>query len=111
MARPYGEKIRNVAAHLSHANPEYRHPFLVRRDTVKRVGLIIITTDKGLCGGLNTNLLRMVLGQYKTWQGEGEEASATRASVSCSGWAPTSSRMQSRSATARRWTSWSAPSR
>jgi len=72
-ARPYGEKIRNVAAHLSHANPEYRHPFLVHRDSVKRVGLIIITTDKGLCGGLNTNLLRMVLGQYKTWQAEGEE--------------------------------------
>jgi F-type H+-transporting ATPase subunit gamma len=72
-ARPYGEKIRNVAAHLSHANPEYRHPFLVHRDSVKRVGLIVITTDKGLCGGLNTNLLRMVLGQYKTWQGEGEE--------------------------------------
>jgi F-type H+-transporting ATPase subunit gamma len=72
-ARPYGEKIRNVAAHMSHANPEYRHPFLVRRDTVKRVGLIVITTDKGLCGGLNTNLLRLVLGQYKTWQGEGEE--------------------------------------
>ena len=73
MARPYGEKIRNVAAHLSHANPEYRHPFLVHRDTVKRVGLIVITTDKGLCGGLNTNLLRMALGQYKTWQTEGEE--------------------------------------
>jgi len=72
-ARPYGEKIRNVAAHLSHANPEYRHPFLVHRDSVKRVGLIIITTDKGLCGGLNTNLLRMVLGQYKSWQTEGEE--------------------------------------
>jgi len=72
-ARPYGEKIRNVAAHLSHANPEYRHPFLVHRDSVKRVGLIVITTDKGLCGGLNTNLLRMVLGQYKTWQAEGEE--------------------------------------
>ena len=72
-ARPYGEKIRNVAAHLSHANPEYRHPFLVHRDSVKRVGLIVITTDKGLCGGLNTNLLRMVLGQYKTWQTEGEE--------------------------------------
>jgi len=72
-ARPYGEKIRNVAAHLSHANPEYRHPFLVHRDSVKRVGLIIITTDKGLCGGLNTNLLRMVLGQYKIWQTEGEE--------------------------------------
>ena len=72
-ARPYGEKIRNVAAHLSHANPEYRHPFLVHRDSVKRVGLIVITTDKGLCGGLNTNLLRMVLGQYKTWKGENEE--------------------------------------
>ena len=73
MARPYGEKIRNVAAHISHANPEYRHPFLVPRNTVKRVGLIIITTDKGLCGALNTNLLRLVLGQYKKWQAEGEE--------------------------------------
>jgi F-type H+-transporting ATPase subunit gamma len=72
-ARPYGEKIRNVAARISHANPEYRHPFLVARDTVKRVGLIVITTDKGLCGALNTNLLRMVLAQYKAWQGEGEE--------------------------------------
>jgi len=73
MARPYGEKIRNVAAHISHANPEYRHPFLVPRDTVKRVGLIVITTDKGLCGALNTNLLRMALTQYKAWQTEGEE--------------------------------------
>jgi F-type H+-transporting ATPase subunit gamma len=72
-ARPYGEKIRNVAAHISHANPEYRHPFLVSRDTVKRVGLIVVTTDKGLCGALNTNLLRMVLNQYKQWQGEGEQ--------------------------------------
>jgi len=72
-ARPYGEKIRTVAAHISHANPEYRHPFLVPRDTVKRVGLIVITTDKGLCGALNTNLLRMALNQYKTWQAEGEE--------------------------------------
>src|SRR2546430_5031129 len=72
-ARPYGEKIRNVAAHISHANPEYRHPYLVDRDSVKRVGIIVITTDKGLCGALNTNLLRMVLGQYKEWQGNGEE--------------------------------------
>ena len=72
-ARPYGEKIRNIAAHISHANPEYRHPFLVHRDSVKRVGLIVITTDKGLCGALNTNLLRMVLAQYKAWQAEGEE--------------------------------------
>jgi F-type H+-transporting ATPase subunit gamma len=72
-ARPYGEKIRNVAAHISHANPEYRHPFLVSRDSVKRVGLIVITTDKGLCGALNTNLLRLTLNQYKAWQAEGEE--------------------------------------
>jgi len=71
--RPYGEKIRNVAAHISHANPEYRHPFVVSRDSVKRVGLIVITTDKGLCGGLNTNVLRMTLGQYKEWQAQGEE--------------------------------------
>ena len=72
-ARPYGEKIRNVAAHLSHANPEYKHPFLVDRHSVKRVGLIVVTTDKGLCGALNTNLLRMVLAQYKEWQAQGEE--------------------------------------
>src|ERR1700741_1019557 len=72
-ARPYGEKIRNVAAHISHANPEYRHPFLVEREKLKRVGIIVITTDKGLCGALNTNLLRMVLAQYKEWQGQGEE--------------------------------------
>jgi F-type H+-transporting ATPase subunit gamma len=72
-ARPYGEKIRNVAAHISHANPEYRHPFLVNRDSVKRVGLIVVTTDKGLCGALNTNLLRLVLNQYKEWQAQGEE--------------------------------------
>src|ERR1044071_3009187 len=64
-ARPYAEKIRTVAAHISHANPEYRHPFLVNRDTVKRVGLIVVTTDKGLCGALNTNLLRMALAQYR----------------------------------------------
>jgi F-type H+-transporting ATPase subunit gamma len=72
-ARPYGEKIRNVAAHISHANPEYRHPFLVDRDSIKRVGIIVITTDKGLCGALNTNLLRLVLSQYKEWQAQGEE--------------------------------------
>jgi len=75
-ARPYGEKIRNVAAHISHANPEYRHPFLVTRDSIKRVGLIVITTDKGLCGALNTNLLRQVLTRYKAWQAEGEAVDA-----------------------------------
>ena len=71
-ARPYGEKIRNVAAHISHANPEYRHPFLVRRDTVKKVGIIIITTDKGLCGGLNTNVQRLAMHKMKEWEAQGE---------------------------------------
>jgi len=72
-SRPYGEKIRNVAAHISHANPEYRHPFLVARDSVKRIGLIVVTTDKGLCGGLNTNALRLALNKIKEWEALGEE--------------------------------------
>ncbi len=67
-ARPYAEKIRNVAAHLSHANPEYRHPFLVKRENPSRIGVIVVTSDKGLCGGLNTNVLRMVLGRMKEWE-------------------------------------------
>ena len=75
-ARPYADKIRNVAAHISHANPEYRHPFLIARDTVKRVGIVVISTDKGLCGALNTNVLRLVLAKYKEWQAEGEEVDA-----------------------------------
>ena len=73
MARPYSEKIRNVAAHISHANPEYRHPFLIERDTVKRIGIIVVTTDKGLCGGLNTNILRLALAKMKEWDAQGEE--------------------------------------
>jgi F-type H+-transporting ATPase subunit gamma len=72
-ARPYAEKIRNVAAHISHANPEYKHPALVERDTVKRMAIILVSTDKGLCGALNTNLARLVLGEYKEWQAQGEE--------------------------------------
>ncbi|HSQ05632.1 MAG TPA: F0F1 ATP synthase subunit gamma [Burkholderiales bacterium] len=76
MARPYGEKIRNVAANMSHANPEYRHPFLVARDTVKRIGIIVVTTDKGLCGGLNTNVLRLALNRIREWEGAGEEIEA-----------------------------------
>jgi F-type H+-transporting ATPase subunit gamma len=75
-ARPYAEKIRNVAAHMSHANPEYRHPFLIERDTVKRVGIIVVTADKGLCGGLNTNVLRLALGKVREWEAEGEEIEA-----------------------------------
>jgi F-type H+-transporting ATPase subunit gamma len=72
-ARPYADKIRNVAARISHANPEYRHPFLIARDTVKKIGAILITTDKGLCGGLNTNVQRLALAKIKEWESEGEQ--------------------------------------
>ena len=70
--RPYAEKIRTIAANISHANPEYKHPFLIQRDSVKGIGIIIVTTDKGLCGGLNTNILRLALGKIKEWEAEGE---------------------------------------
>jgi F-type H+-transporting ATPase subunit gamma len=76
-ARPYGEKVRNVAAHLAHANPEYKHPFLVRRDNVKNVGLVIVTSDKGLCGGLNTNALRLTVNKMKEWEGQNLGVSVT----------------------------------
>jgi F-type H+-transporting ATPase subunit gamma len=66
-ARPYADKMRNVIRHLHHAHPEYRHPFLIERE-IKNVGLIMVTTDRGLCGGLNTNALRMALQTMKQWQ-------------------------------------------
>lgn len=69
-ARPYAEKIRNVAAHLSHAQSEYKHPFIIKRDKVKNIGLIVVTSDKGLCGGLNTNVLRSSIAQIKAWEKE-----------------------------------------
>jgi F-type H+-transporting ATPase subunit gamma len=70
-ARPYGEKIRRLAANLSHANSEYKHPFLKKVGELNRVGLIVVTTDKGLCGGLNTNALRIALNSLKEWEGKG----------------------------------------
>ncbi len=76
-ARPYGEKIRRVAGNLSHALTDYRHPFLVKREQVKNVGLIVVTSDKGLCGGLNSNLLRLALGKMKEWDAEGKKLQAT----------------------------------
>ena len=75
-ARPYAEKIRNVAAHMALANPEYKHPFMVARD-IKRAGLIVVTTDKGLCGGLNTNVLRAVTTQLRDLQNKGVETQTT----------------------------------
>ncbi len=76
-SRPYAEKIRNVAAHLSFANPEYKHPYLVKRDVVKNIGLIVISSDKGLCGGLNTNMLRLSVNKMKNWEAEGKAISVS----------------------------------
>jgi F-type H+-transporting ATPase subunit gamma len=76
-ARPYGEKIRTIASHLAHANTEYRHPFLSQKEGVKGVGLIVVTSDKGLCGGLNTNVLRLAFNKMREWQGEGRDVQVT----------------------------------
>jgi F-type H+-transporting ATPase subunit gamma len=72
--RPYAQLLISIAMHAGRANAEYRHPLLTRRESVKRVGVVVITTDKGLCGGLNTNLLRLVLNQHKEWLAKGIEA-------------------------------------
>ena len=73
--RPYAEMIRRVMGHLSKARPEYRHPFTVRRDETRKVGYIVISTDRGLCGGLNTNLFKEVLADIAGWQGKGAAVS------------------------------------
>jgi F-type H+-transporting ATPase subunit gamma len=59
-SRPYADKVRNIAGHLSQANPEYRHPFIIHHEVVRHVGIVLVTADKGLCGAMNTNILRMV---------------------------------------------------
>ncbi len=71
-SRPYAERIRRVVGHLAHANPDYKHPFLVQRE-VKRVGYIVISTDRGLCGGLNVNMFKTVIGELAKWQAENVE--------------------------------------
>jgi F-type H+-transporting ATPase subunit gamma len=71
-ARPYAEKIRTVIGHLRLANPDYRHPYLVERE-LKTVGLIIISTDRGLCGSLNVNVFKQALTSIREWQGAGAE--------------------------------------
>src|SRR5262245_57172909 len=75
-ARPYSDKIRNIAANLSQANPEYTHTFLVKQDASKKVGIIVVTTDKGLCGGMNTNVLRTVTNKLRELEGQGKKAEA-----------------------------------
>src|SRR6185295_1652557 len=69
-ARPYSDKVRNIAANLGKANPEYTHSFMKTNDA-KTAGIIVVTTDKGLCGGLNTNVLRAVTGKLRELQGKG----------------------------------------
>jgi F-type H+-transporting ATPase subunit gamma len=71
--RPYADKIRIAVGHLYQANPEYRHPFLVERESVKRVGYIVISTDRGLCGGLNTNTFRKLINEMSAWQAKDVE--------------------------------------
>ena len=71
-SRPYAERIRRVIGHLSHANPDTKHPFLIQRE-IKRVGLIVISTDRGLCGGLNVNLFKRVIGEIANYQEQNVE--------------------------------------
>ncbi len=70
-SRPYVERTLQIAIHIAQANSEYKHPFLSKREQVKRVGAIVVTTDKGLCGGLNTNILRLMLNRHKEWKAAG----------------------------------------
>lgn len=74
--RPYATKVRDIAANLMHAHPDYRHPYMVERD-VRSVGVVVVSTDKGLCGGLNTNIMRLVLARYKEFQEKGLDVQFT----------------------------------
>lgn len=71
-SRPYAQRIRRVVGHLALANPDYKHPYLIERE-VKRVGYIVISTDRGMCGGLNVNLFKKVIGEISQWQEKGVE--------------------------------------
>ncbi|HEY5365527.1 MAG TPA: F0F1 ATP synthase subunit gamma [Casimicrobiaceae bacterium] len=72
-SRPYMQRAMAIAMHTARANAEFKHPFLAPRESVKRIGAIVVTTDKGLCGGLNTNVLRLMLNKHKEWQAAGYE--------------------------------------
>jgi F-type H+-transporting ATPase subunit gamma len=73
--RPYVRMMRRISGHLAKANPEIRHPFTVEYETVEKIGYIIVSTDRGLCGGLNNNLFRKTLRDMSEWQGKGAEVS------------------------------------
>lgn len=72
-ARPYADKINNVLAHLAQAHPEYKHPYLSTREEVKRVGYIVVSTDRGLCGGLNTNMFKTAVNEMAAWDAQDVE--------------------------------------
>ncbi|MEE4639736.1 MAG: F0F1 ATP synthase subunit gamma [Wenzhouxiangella sp.] len=72
-SRPYARMMRQVIGHLAHANLEQPHPFMETRDDIRRVGYIVIATDRGLCGGLNNNMFRSLLGEFRAWQEQGVE--------------------------------------
>jgi len=69
--RPYATKVREIAAHLMQAHPDYTHPYMIERSEVRAVGVVVVTTDKGLCGGLNTNIMRVVLARLKEFEQKG----------------------------------------
>lgn len=71
-SKPYASKIYNVVKHIARANSEYRHPFMTARE-IKRIGIIVVTSDRGLCGGLNANLLRETIANMRQWQHEGKD--------------------------------------
>jgi len=70
LSRPYAEKIRNVIGHLKKANPDYKHPYLIERE-VQSIGIIVVSSDRGLCGALNTNVFKTTLMMMREWQGKG----------------------------------------
>jgi F-type H+-transporting ATPase subunit gamma len=83
-ARPYADKIRNLAANLATATPEYKHPFMIKNESARKVGFILVTTDKGLCGGLNTNVLRAVTNKLKEVEASGQKSEAV--AIGNKGW-------------------------
>ena len=76
-ARPYAEKMRTVVAHLAHAHPEYKHPYVTEREEVKAVGFIIVSSDRGLCGGLNVNVFRKAVNEMSVWHDKGVQVNVT----------------------------------
>ena len=75
--RPYATKVREIAAHLMQAHPDYHHAYMDERPNVKAVGVVLVTTDKGLCGGLNTNITRLTLARIKEFEKQGVKVQAT----------------------------------